>query len=67
MSRSYKAPYVGQKQDKKDKRLAARRVRYKAKSPEEAIADGKSFRKESNPWDIKDWSFYSDDAKTKRK
>ena len=67
MSRSIKAPYFKQKQHKKDKQLAAKRARRKIKSPNEEVAEGKAFRKESNSYDISDWSFYSENAKARRK
>lgn len=67
MSRSRKALVWKQKQHPKDKQIAVRRVRYKAKNLEEDIADGKAFRKESNSWDICDWSWMTKDKKAGRK
>jgi hypothetical protein len=56
MSRSRRAPYVTHKQHKKDKQLAAKRVR--RKQLDEDVADGAGFRKESNSWDIQDHGWY---------
>jgi hypothetical protein len=67
MSRSYKKPYLTDQQGrstKKDKRLAARRVRAR---DGEGVANGSAYRKVSNSWDIRDWSFPSKDPKAKRK
>jgi hypothetical protein len=69
MSRSKKAPYYTDQQtstsgrSKQAKREANRRVR-----KTEEVADGKAYRKVSNPWDIRDWSFHCpDDPKAYRK
>lgn len=65
MSRSYrKNPYTTDQQGgnvRWRKRKAARKVR-KAKE----VGDGKEYRKHSNSWDIRDWSFY-DPKRAKRK
>jgi hypothetical protein len=68
MSRSYRKPYCTDQQrnnkaSKEAKRSAARAVR-QAKEPP---ANGKAYRKEFNPWDIRDWSFYSTEPKARRK
>lgn len=63
MSRSYKAPVVKQRQHKKDKQLAARRVRRQ----KDDIADGKAYRKESNSWNICDFSWWTGKDSDKRK
>lgn len=59
MSRSYKKPYItdqnhGHPKHGRDKRIAARAVRQAAL---EAVANGAGFRRVSNSWDIRDWSF----------
>lgn len=57
MSRSYREPYVldgyGTKRKKYDKNYANRRIR--RKSVEYVIADGSSYRKITDPWDICDF------------
>lgn len=63
MSRSYKAPVVKQRQHKKDKRLAERRVRRQ----KDDIADGKVYRKYSNSYDICDWGWWTGKESDKRK
>ena len=67
MSRSYKKPYIteqnkGHPKRGTDKRIAARAVR-----SSDEVPNGKAYRKFSNSWDIRDWSFYSEDHKARRK
>jgi len=57
MSRSYKAPIV-KDQVTKAKIQANRRLRHVPVG--ETIANGKSYRKYTNPWDISDFSFFAD-------
>lgn len=65
MSRSYRKPYVRHKQNPKDKKLAAKRVR--RKKIDEEIGDGKAYKKESNSWDIQDWGWYNPDYEEGKK
>jgi hypothetical protein len=57
MSRSYRAPYgidgYGTKRKSYDKNYANRKIR--KKSIEYEIADGSSYRKITDPWDICDF------------
>jgi len=63
MSRSKKAPYWKQKATKKSKKSANVAVR-QAK----VVANGKSYKKHFESWNISDWSFYSPhDPKVTRK
>lgn len=56
MSRSYKkSPYVVDKKNKKDKRLANKKVRNTA-----WIANGMGYKKVYETWDICDWKWRYD-------
>lgn len=70
MSRSTKKPYITDQQsspyNKSSKRRANKAIRNKDVT--EAPAKGKQYRKESNSWDIRDFSFHSPkDKKAYRK
>lgn len=74
MSRSKKKPYYTDQQSgctKKAKRTANRKVRAALKkATKDAVeqpADGKAYRKVSNSWNIRDWSFRSKEPKARRK
>lgn len=83
MSRSKKKPYHTDQQNsrgsksaasrsvlaKRDANRAVRRAMKQAiEDPTKHLANGKSYRKASNSWDIRDWSFYSPkDKKAYRK
>lgn len=67
MSRSRRKPYItdqnrGKPKHGREKQLANQAVRRANKrgitSPEDAPVSGKSYRKEYNSWDIRDWSFH---------
>jgi hypothetical protein len=68
MSRSRRKPYCTDQQrnnkaSRTSKRAAARAVRHAKDAP----ADGKAYRKEFCSWNIRDWSFPSNDPKARRK
>lgn len=74
MSRSKRQPYFTDQQTNRTgrvrlaKRTASRAVRTANKkacgeSEADNLVDGRSYRKASNSWDIRDWSFYSPDQK----
>lgn len=68
MSRSTKKPYYTDQQKgdaKAKKRIANKAIRLLDK--DEAPAKGKQYRKYSESWDIRDWSFKSKDKKATRK
>lgn len=59
MSRSYRKPYLTDQQTNRTGRVPlAKRKANRAVRKAKDVADGKAYRKESNPWDIRDWSFY---------
>jgi hypothetical protein len=69
MARSRRKPYLTEQQFSRTarirlaKRLAARAVRV---APE--VSDHGAYKKESNPWNIRDWTFYAPaDKKAYRK
>lgn len=71
MARSRKQPYFTDR-NPKAKALANKRVRLAnkkaVKKPDDKIASGKAYKKESESWDIKDFSFRSPkDKKAYRK
>lgn len=63
MSRSYKKPYITDGPNGWAKKLASRVVR----RFKDEIANGKAYRKLYNPYNIRDWSFWSEDKKDTRK
>jgi hypothetical protein len=74
MARSYRQPYSTEQNQGKParglaKRAAARAVRAANKQAvrdaEGGPANGKAYRKHSDSWKIRDWSFY--DPKARRK
>lgn len=68
MSRSTKKPFYTDQQNGSSgfiKRKASRAVR--ATKLEDTPKSGKSYRKVFNPWQIRDWSFFSSEPKAKRK
>jgi hypothetical protein len=67
MSRSYKKPVITDQQRNNKSSKWAKRQANKAVRKESQVADGKSYRKVSDSWKIRDWSFYSTDPKAKRK
>lgn len=78
MSRSTKKPYFtdqnsGKPQKGFAKRIAAKSIRNGNKKackqdPDKEVANGKAFRKVSNSYDIRDWSFPDPkNPKSKRK
>lgn len=83
MSRSTKKPFFTDQQAgrksasnpsrataaKREANRAVRRANKKAceQSEKDTLADGKAYRKESESWNIRDYSFHSKDPKAKRK
>jgi len=72
MSRSTKKPYITEQQSSKraslSKRMANRVVRHKNKkacqeNEKENLSNGKAYRKATNSWDIRDWSFHEPNNK----
>ena len=65
MSRSYKKTPIVKDRNKGQKAVANRTVRRKLKDPDYGMADGKSYKKEYESWNISDYYFMmtEDEAK----
>jgi hypothetical protein len=67
MSRSYKRPYVTDQNRGKPKRGTDKRIAARAVRNADEVGNGASYRRISNPWDIRDWSIYDQFPKARRK
>ena len=69
MSRSYKQPYYTEQNTGKSARGLAKRQAARAVRQAAEVGQGGDYRKQSDSWDIRDWSFRAlpDDWKGRRK
>lgn len=68
MSRSKRKPFYTDQNRGKPKYGEDKRIANKAVRNEDEVVNGKAYRKVSNSWDIRDWSFYEPkDPKARRK
>lgn len=78
MSRSYKKPYITDQNSGNPRCFSAKRAANKVlrnankkacqQELDHECANGKSYRKHSESWNIRDWSFYApENKKAKRK
>lgn len=66
MSRSRRKPYITDQQHSNGTSWKKRKANKAVRKSE--VSDGKNYRKVSDSWDIRDWSFYvPEDPKAKRK